>query len=70
MGMLIFLAADFFLALPFRYVGGEARSTATSRRRLAFFGIVLIVPGMALAAVLGARTYRRRGAGRPASGPG
>ncbi len=63
MGMLVFLAANFFIALPFRYVGaGEVYGYLPPR--LAFLGTALLLPGMALAAVLGARTYRtprRRG---------
>jgi hypothetical protein len=57
MAVLIFLLAAFLLPLPFRYVGsGEIFSEI--QIRLAFLGLVLIVPGMALGAVLGARTYR------------
>lgn len=63
MGMLVFLAANFLLALPFRYVGsGEVYGYLPPR--LAFLGTALLLPGMALAAVLGARTFRtprRRG---------
>ena len=62
MAILTFLAAAFLLLLPFRYVGsGEIYRLLGG---LSFFGLVLILPGMALAAVLGARTYRsqrRRG---------
>src|SRR5919199_5119788 len=57
MSMLVFLAAAFLLPLPFRYVGnGEIFSEV--QLRLALLGLILIVPGMALGAVLGARTYR------------
>jgi hypothetical protein len=57
MSMLVFLAAAFLLPLPFRYVGnGEIFSEI--QLRLALLGLILIVPGMALGAVLGARTYR------------
>lgn len=57
MAMLAFLAAAFLLPLPFRYVGnGEIFSEI--QLRLALLGLILIVPGMALGAVLGARTYR------------
>ena len=57
MGMLVFLAANFFLALPFRYIGnGEVYGYLPPR--LAFLGTALLLPGMALAAVLGARTFR------------
>ena len=62
MAILTFLAAAFLLLLPFRYVGsGEIYKLLGG---LSFFGLVLILPGMALAAALGARTYRsqrRRG---------
>jgi hypothetical protein len=62
MAILAYLAAAFFLLLPFRYVGsGEIYKLLGG---LSFFGLVLILPGMALAAALGARTYRsqrRRG---------
>ena len=63
MGMLTFLAANFLLTLPFRYFGG-GELYGYLPPRLAFLGTVLILPGMALAAVLGARTFRtprRRG---------
>jgi hypothetical protein len=63
MGMLVFLAANFLLALPFRYVGG-GEVYGYLPPRLAFLGTALLLPGMALAAVLGARTFRtprRRG---------
>jgi len=57
MGMLVFLAANFLLVLPFRYLGsGELYGYLPPR--LAFLGTLLILPGMALAAVLGARTFR------------
>jgi hypothetical protein len=62
MAILTFLAAAFLLLLPFRYVGsGDVYQLLGA---LSFFGLVLIVPGMVLAAALGARTYRsqrRRG---------
>jgi hypothetical protein len=57
MGMLVFLAANFLLVLPSRYLGSGALFGYLPPR-LAFLGTVLIVPGMALAAVLGARTFR------------
>jgi hypothetical protein len=63
MGMLTFLAANFLLVLPSRYFGG-GEIFGYLPPRLAFLGTVLILPGMALAALLGARTYRtprRRG---------
>ena len=62
MAILAFLAAAFLLLLPFRYVGsGDVYRLLAG---LSFFGLVLILPGTALAAALGARTYRsqrRRG---------
>src|SRR5215216_1915423 len=52
MGMLVFLAANFLLVLPSRYLGsGDLYGYLPPR--LAFLGTVLILPGMALAAVLG-----------------
>jgi hypothetical protein len=57
MAMLVFLLVAFLLVLPFRYVG-EGEIYSATLLRLAFVGIVLIVPGMAVGAVLGARTYR------------
>jgi hypothetical protein len=63
MGMLVFLAANFLLVLPSRYLGsGELYGYLPPR--LAFLGTLLILPGMVLAALLGARTFRtprRRG---------
>ena len=57
MAILIFLLAAFLLPLPFRYVGsGDIFSEI--QIRLALLGLVLILPGMGLGAVLGARTYR------------
>lgn len=57
MAVLVFLAAAFLLPLPFRYVGsGDVFSEI--QLRLSLLGLVLIVPGMALGAYLGARTYR------------
>jgi hypothetical protein len=62
MAILAFLAAAFLLLLPFRYVGsGEVYKLLGG---LSFLGLVLILPGMALAAAVGVRTYRsqrRRG---------
>lgn len=63
MGMLVFLAVNFLASLPFRYVG-DGRIYGYVPPRLAFMGLALLLPGMVLAAVLGARTYRvgrRRG---------
>ena len=71
MGMLTFLAANFFLSLPFRYVGeGEVYNYVPPQ--LAYLGTVLLVPGMIFAAVLGARTYRapRQVSGRVGTGVG
>ena len=63
MGMLVFLAANFLLVLPSRYLGrGELYGYLPPR--LAFLGTFLILPGMVLAALLGTRTFRtprRRG---------
>jgi len=57
MGMLVFLAANFLLVLPSRYMGsGELYGFVPPR--LAFLGTLLILPGMVLAALLGARTFR------------
>jgi hypothetical protein len=62
LAILTFLAAAFLLLLPFRYVGsGDVYKLLGG---LSFFGLVLILPGTALAAALGARSYRsqrRRG---------
>ncbi|MEW6636132.1 MAG: hypothetical protein AB1425_04870 [Actinomycetota bacterium] len=70
MGILAFLAAAFLLLLPFRYVGsGELYRLLGA---LSFLGMVLILPGTALAAALGYRTYRneRRTATRLGAGVG
>lgn len=57
MAMLVFLGMAFLLPLPFRYTGnGEIFSEI--QIRLALIGLILIVPGMTLGAILGARTYR------------
>lgn len=71
MGMLTFLAANFFLSLPFRWVGeGEVYNYVPPT--LAYLGTVVLVPGMVFAAVLGARTYRapRQASGRVGAGVG
>ena len=60
MGMLVFLLANFLLVLPSRYLGSGALFGYLPPR-LAFLGMVLILPGMVLAAVLGARTFRTPG---------
>ena len=57
MGMLTFLAVNFFIALPFRYVGDGAVYGYVPPT-LAYLGTIVLVPGMVFAAVLGARTYR------------
>ena len=57
MGMLVFLLANFLLVLPSRYLGGGVLYGFLPPR-LALLGTFLILPGMALAAVLGARTFR------------
>jgi hypothetical protein len=57
MAVLVFLLAAFLLVLPFRYVG-EGDVYSATLLGLAFVGIALILPGMALGAALGARTYR------------
>ena len=57
MGMLVFLAANFLLVLPSRYLGsGELYRFIPPT--LAYLGTLLILPGMVLAALLGARTFR------------
>jgi hypothetical protein len=57
MGMLVFLAANFLLVLPSRYLGrGDLYGYLPPA--LAFLGTFLILPGMVLAALLGARTFR------------
>jgi hypothetical protein len=57
MGMLVFLAANFLLVLPSSYLGsGELYRYLPPT--LAYLGILLILPGMVLASLLGARTFR------------
>ena len=70
MAILTFLATAFLLLLPFLYVGsGEVYKLLGG---LSFLGLVLILPGTALAAALGARTYRsqRRRGTRAGTGVG
>jgi len=56
-GILVFLAANFLLVLPSRYLGsGELYGYLPPA--LALLGTFLILPGMVLAALLGARTFR------------
>ena len=57
MGILAFLAAATLFALPIRYVGDGA-GFGQVLSRLSFYGLVLILPAMALAFLLGSRTYR------------
>jgi hypothetical protein len=57
MGMLVFLAANFLFVLPFRYLGSGALYSYIPPT-LAYLGTLLILPGMVLAALLGARTFR------------
>lgn len=61
--MLVFLLVNFLLVLPSRYLGSGVLFGYLPPI-LAFLGTALILPGMVLAAVLGARTFRtpsRRG---------
>jgi len=71
MGILVFLAVAFLLWLAFRYAGVED-AFGYALPRLSFLGLVLIIPGMLLGAVLGIRTYRaeRRRATRVGAGIG
>ncbi|QIN78227.1 hypothetical protein GBA65_06565 [Rubrobacter marinus] len=57
MGILAFLAVATLLALPVRYTGDGA-GFGQILSRLSFYGLVLILPAMALAFFLGSRTYR------------
>jgi len=57
MGMLVFLAANFLLVLPSRYLGG-GELYGYIPPTLAYLGTLLILPGMVLAALLGVRTFR------------
>lgn len=57
MGILAFLAAATLLAFPIRYVGDGA-GFGQVLSRISFYGLVLILPAMALAFFLGSRTYR------------
>lgn len=71
MGILFFLGVGFLLSLPFRYIGnGELFAETLGIPSLV--GLALILPGMALAALLGSRTYRseRRRAIRVGTGIG
>jgi hypothetical protein len=57
MGMLVFLAANFLLVLPSRYLGSRELYEYLPPT-LAYLGTLLLLPGMVLAALLGARTFR------------
>jgi len=57
MAVLVFLLVSFLLSLPF-WLLGDVEIFYEMQGRLDFLGIILILPGMALGAVLGARTYR------------
>ena len=74
MAVLVFLLVAFLLVLPFRYIG-EGEAYTRTLLDLSLAGLVLIFPGMAVGAYLGARTYRvenrlgtRAGAGVGAAG--
>ncbi|MGI8910793.1 MAG: hypothetical protein ACR2JR_09625 [Rubrobacteraceae bacterium] len=71
MGMLAFLAAAFVLPLPLWWVG-DGVLFGEIQFRLSLFGIVLLLPGMALGAAVGSRTYRApvRAASRVGAGIG
>ncbi len=71
MGMLVFLALAYILPLPFRLFGDGTIPEAVPFR-LTLFGLLTIIPGLALGAVLGARTYRaeRRRGTRAGAGVG
>lgn len=59
MAMLAFLAAAYVLPLPLRFLGGALETVPTAIPfRLTLFGLVMFLPGLALGAVLGKRTYR------------
>ena len=60
MGILAFLAAATLFAFPLRYLGDGA-GFGQVLSLLSFFGLVLILPAMILAFILGARTYRVEG---------
>ena len=57
MGILAFLAVATLLTLPMRYVGDGA-GFGQILSRLSFYGLVLILPSMVLAFLLGSRTFR------------
>ena len=57
MGILFFLGVGFLLSLPFRYIGnGDLFAETLGIPSLV--GLALILPGIALSALLGSRTYR------------
>jgi hypothetical protein len=59
-GTLVLLAVAFLLSVPFRYAG-EREVYRVILSIVDLYGFVFFVPGTALAAVLGARTYRTEG---------
>jgi hypothetical protein len=59
MAMLAFLASAYVLPLPLRFLGNALEIVPTAIPfRLTLFGLVMFLPGLALGAVLGKRTYR------------
>ena len=59
MAMLAFLASAYILPLPLRLLGGTLDIVPTAIPfRLTLFGLVMFLPGLALGAALGRRTYR------------
>jgi hypothetical protein len=59
MAMLAFLASAYVLPLPLRFLGETLEIVPTAIPfRLTLFGLVMFLPGLALGAVLGLRTYR------------
>lgn len=57
--MLAFLACAYVLPLPLRFFGGSLEIVPTAIPfRLTLFGLVMFLPGLALGAVLGKKTYR------------
>lgn len=60
MAMLAFLASAYVLPLPLRFLGGGGLGTVPDAIpfRLTLFGLVAFLPGLALGAALGLRTYR------------
>lgn len=59
MAMLAFLASAYILPLPLRFFGETLDIVPTAIPfRLTLFGLVMFLPGLALGAALGRRTYR------------